>query len=61
MGLQQGRFTNTSYSGSPFTGGGGFRRSLPDGNYVLSGFGTLGMNPGTPLLTTELNLTLAVM
>jgi hypothetical protein len=24
-------------------------------------FGTLGTNPGTPLLSTELNLTLAVM
>ena len=35
--------------------------SVPDGNYVWSGFGTLGMNPGTPLLTTELNLTFAVM
>ena len=30
-------------------------------HFVRQVFGTLGMNPGTPLLTTELNLTLAVM
>jgi len=36
-------------------------RVIAGQNYASSGFGTLGMNPGTPLLTTELNLTFAVM